>query len=93
MGPSGPIHKLLLMTTGGTIAGQVATAKQHDGMIRTTEQFSQLIAPTISYLNSKRRIQLEVEVCGICDLDSSDILPQHWAEIAELIKRKYDDYH
>src|SRR5579863_1772659 len=85
-------HRLLIVTTGGTIAGQVATNKQDEQMIRTADQFSELIGPTVSYLSKKENIQLHVETHDLCDLDSSNILPEHWESIAGLIKDKYDEF-
>lgn len=86
-------HKILLITTGGTIAGQVAADKQDEQMVRTADQFSELVSPTVGYLNRKHGLDIEIDTVALCDVDSSNILPQHWAELAALIKEKYDEYH
>lgn len=85
-------HKMLLITTGGTIAGQVAADKQDEQMIRTADQFSAIIAPAVGYLNRKHEIDIQIDTEAICDEDSSNILPLHWMELAALIKEKYDEY-
>lgn len=85
-------HKILLITTGGTIAGQVAADKQDESMKRTADEFSQLVAPTISYLSRRHNLDIEIETHALCDVDSSNILPTQWIDLAALIKAKYDDY-
>lgn len=85
-------HRLLLITTGGTIAGQVAANKQDEQMVRTADEFSALVGPTVNYLNRKHNLDIQIDSVPLCDLDSSNILPQHWIELAALIKKKYDEY-
>jgi L-asparaginase len=86
-------HRMLLITTGGTIAGQVATDKQDQQMVRTADEFSAIVAPAVNYLNRKHEIEITIDTEAICDVDSSDILPEHWVKLAALIKERYDQYH
>jgi L-asparaginase len=86
-------HRMLLITTGGTIAGQVAADKQDEQMIRTAEEFSALVGPTVSYLNRKHGLDIHIDTAPLCNVDSSNIQPEHWVALAALIKEKYDDYH
>jgi L-asparaginase len=85
-------HKLLLITTGGTIAGQAAAAKQDEDMVRTADEFLNLVGPTVSHLNRKHELEISIDTYPLCDEDSSNILPKHWVELAATIKKKYDDY-
>lgn len=85
-------HKLLLITTGGTIAGQVAADKQDEQMVRTADQFSAIIAPAVGYLNRKHGLDIVIDTEPICDVDSSNVLPEHWVRLAAVIKEKYDQY-
>jgi L-asparaginase len=86
------LHRILLITTGGTIAGQVAADKQDEQMVRTADAFSNLVGPTVNYLKRKHNLDIHIEPIPICDVDSSNILPEHWMNLAALIKEKYDDY-
>ena len=84
-------HRILLITTGGTIAGKVASDKQdEEAMIRDAEAFSEIIAPTISFLNRRLSLDIEVEPHNLCNEDSSDILPTHWKQLVDLISTRYD---
>lgn len=86
-------HRLLLITTGGTIAGYVAADKQDAQMVRTAaSQFSEFVGPAVDYLNRMLVLDIQIDTMALYEIDSSDILPQHWAALAALIKEKYDDY-
>lgn len=85
-------HKILLITTGGTIAGEVASDKQDDDMVRTADQFSALVGNTVGYLNRKHNLDISIDPVELCVEDSSNILPTHWIQMAALIKEKYDGY-
>ena len=61
-------------------------------MKSTAEDFSRLIARAVAYLNEKHNLEIDVDTLAIADVDSSDIEPQIWSELAETIKAKYDDY-
>jgi L-asparaginase len=85
-------HRVLMITTGGTIAGQVAANLQDDAMKRTADEFSELIAETVEYLNAKHSLDITVDKHVVADVDSSDIEPEIWSELAATVKAKYDDY-
>lgn len=85
--------RILHLTTGGTIVSQVASDKMDEQMLRTGDQFSSLVGPTIAYLNRLHGLDIEIDTIEMCSLDSSNILPQHWIELARFIKTKYDDYN
>jgi L-asparaginase len=85
-------HKILLITTGGTIAGQVASDKTDKQMIRTGDQFTEIIMPTINYLNRRLDLEIDVHPHSLCDIDSSDVLPKHWRELVDLVTDNYDIY-
>jgi len=86
------IHRILLTTTGGTIAGQVAADKLDAQMIRISNHFSAFVGPTVDYLNDKHNLDIHIDTVELCVQDSSNILPAHWAQLAAIIKEKYDQY-
>jgi L-asparaginase len=83
-------HRMLLITTGGTIGGQVAVDKQDERIVRTAEEFGELVRGTISYLNERYDIDIELSITNPYEEDSSSITPKHWVELASLIKENYD---
>jgi L-asparaginase len=86
------IHRILLITTGGTIAGQVAADKQDAQRIRISDQFSAFVGPTVDYLNKKHGLEIHIDTIELCIKDSSNILPANWAQLASSIKESYDEY-
>ena len=76
------MKKILLIGTGGTIASQVT----HDGLAPelTTEQLLEHI-PGISAI-------CQVDCVQLLNLDSTNILPEHWMLMADCIRKNYHAY-
>lgn len=89
-----PVHKILLITTGGTIAGNVADDKK--GALGEKKQgadtFEKNIAPTLDHFKKAWDTDIEFSNHAICDVDSSDIMPEHWMKIVDLIHNSYDQH-
>lgn len=85
-------HRILMITTGGTIAGEVAANLQDTHMESTTEEFSELISRAVAYLNDKHSLNISVDSVAVAEVDSSDIEPPIWTELARMIKDRYDDF-
>jgi len=75
-------RKLLILTTGGTIA----SVKTPAGLIPalTSEEL-------LSYLPELDK-EFELETKALFNLDSTDVKPQHWLMMAKEIQANYDDY-
>ncbi|HTZ87312.1 MAG TPA: asparaginase [Solirubrobacteraceae bacterium] len=85
-------HRVLLITTGGTIAGQVADTLQDAAMKRTAGEFSALIGEAVEYLNIKHSLDISIESHELTNVDSSDIQPAVWTELAETVRERYDEH-
>ncbi|HST32047.1 MAG TPA: asparaginase [Solirubrobacteraceae bacterium] len=85
-------HRVLLITTGGTIAGEVASNLQDDAMKRKAEEFSDIISGAVHYLNEKHGIDISVETFELANVDSSDVQPEIWVELAATVKARFDDF-
>jgi L-asparaginase len=85
-------HRSLLLTTGGTIAGEVASDRIEEEVKRTAEEFTKILAPTVSYLHRTLHLDIDVHPERVCKKDSSDILPIDWTDISSRIKKSYDDF-
>ncbi|MBF0180274.1 MAG: asparaginase [Magnetococcales bacterium] len=92
MNGTGKTYRIHLITTGGTIAGQVASDKQDTNMKRDAASFTSLIGPTIDYLNRHHRLDIEVTPYEIADKDSSNIKPEDWTKLVNHIKDEYDNH-
>lgn len=102
--PTGQAHRVLLITTGGTIGGQVAESEDADQfsadeqLKRDADSFQRMIAPTRTYLEQLRGKSITLDAYAndqgqpLCDVDSSDIQPAIWVELARVIQAKFDEY-
>ena len=91
----GTVKKILLLTTGGTIAGNVASDKRAPEEAQTSRKakdFSELIKPTKIFLNERWNLDINITPQEVCDVDSSDIVPVHWKALVDEVVEKYDDY-
>jgi L-asparaginase len=84
-------HRILLITMGGTIAGEVA-ADVRAGQEREASEFVDLVPDTVDSLNQDFNIKIDIKHHSLCEVDSSNVVPRHWTELAELIKKEFDNY-
>ncbi len=85
-------NKVLLMSTGGTIAGQVAKGKTTVDDAKGPEYFAELLRPTLSSLTKKWGVDVKPIQRVVCEVDSSNIQPEIWVQLANTIKAEYDNY-
>ncbi|MBQ8292735.1 MAG: asparaginase [Bacilli bacterium] len=76
------MKKILLITTGGTIASVQTDKGLVPGL--TGEQLLNYL-PTIKEM-------CEVEVVSLFNIDSTNIYYRHWMKLAEVIREEYDRY-
>ena len=74
--------KVLLIGTGGTIASEIGENGLRPGL--SSEQLLKYI-PDLE-------ATCRVDCLQVCSLDSTNIRPEHWAEIAEAIRRRFRVY-
>ncbi len=84
--------RYLMLTTGGTIAGNVAHDEGDSSEHLDAEATAQVIESTAERLKEIWAVDLSLVPRRIADVDSSDILPQHWQKLVEAIKETYDEY-
>jgi L-asparaginase len=88
-----PVKSILILSTGGTIAGNVkssdaASAKR----IQAEAELRKILKPTLEEIDLKWNVQVRIASEEVCDVDSSNILPAHWAELATRIHDRYDEF-
>lgn len=87
------VHRMLLISTGGTIAGEVASTKKDAGYeIAKADAFSDIIKDTLSYLRRTTDIEVQIQPEEFSEIDSSEIKPKHWEGLIDRIYENYDDY-
>lgn len=87
------VKRLLMLTTGGTIVGNVAGSD-----LLSTERLQGALAdvlrPSLEAIAEHwgQAGEAEISMMPIANLDSSDIDPSHWSLLAQKIKEEYDAY-
>lgn len=88
-----PVKRILILSTGGTIAGNVM---QSDAVrarnVQAQKGIRAILKPTLEEMSLKWGLDVQVFSEEICDEDSSNILPEHWTQLAERIYERYADY-
>ncbi len=85
--------KLLLITTGGTIAGQVGD-ELHEAHQLPDHGLMDQLESTLADIqrNSPAGRGVEIESLDLFNLDSSDVRPENWQQIISSIEARYDEY-
>ena len=75
--------KILILSTGGTIA----CSETEQGLLptATAEAF-------LAYLPERMSYDFEISLLDLFQLDSSSIGPEHWVQIAEALRSRYDEF-
>ena len=76
------MKKILMLGTGGTIASEITESGLSPQL--TTEQILHY-CPDISGFCS-------VDCLQLCNLDSTNIAPEHWQRMADSIRKEYNHY-
>ncbi|MBI5230003.1 MAG: asparaginase [Candidatus Magasanikbacteria bacterium] len=84
--------RVLLILTGGTIAGNVAKNKVSAHVTSAPDDFLTILKGSIEILKRNWSIEIEPEVVELFNVDSSDMLPKNWTALAEKIAESYDDF-
>lgn len=85
-------HRILIIMTGGTIAGEVSKEYRDDHAYLSPENIAPLLSPAISYINRHYETRISISCTELCRIDSSNTSAQHWVEISQAIKEQYDDH-
>ena len=75
--------KILILSTGGTIA----CSESENGLVptATAEAF-------LAYLPDRMSNDFDISLLDLFQLDSSSIGPEHWIQIAEALRSRYDEF-
>jgi L-asparaginase len=81
--------KILFITTGGTIAGNVRGA---DGAHVTGDVMSEAAGKAVDAMLKNWKLNVEITTIEIDDIDSSDVTPELWTLVAQCVHDNYDEY-
>lgn len=86
-------HKrVLIIFTGGTVAGNVAKSNVNEDIKSSPDDFMFVLNSSIGIVKKNWNIEIKTEVIELFNVDSSDILPENWTKLAHAIEENYDNY-
>ena len=84
--------RILIITTGGTIGGNVAGNEVVENIKADPNSFLSIVNDSVAILKKNWNIEIESEIVHLFDVDSSDVLPQDWKNLIETIEKSYDNF-
>lgn len=84
--------RILILLTGGTIAGNVAMSNVTEKKTQEPDSFRTIVNDSIKIVKRNWSIEIEPEIQEIFNIDSSNMLPEQWKVLAEKIAEMYDAF-
>lgn len=81
--------KLLFITTGGTIAGNVRGAQADHVSGKTMAEAAK---KAVAAMHANWNLDVDITTRELVDVDSSDVTPEIWTSVAQCIYDNYDEY-
>lgn len=81
-----------MLFTGGTIAGNVAVTTVNEGMKSSTQSFANIVDDAAKIIKKTWGTETEYQIQELYNIDSSNVLPEHWVKITDAIKAAYDNF-
>lgn len=84
--------RILVIFTGGTVAGNVANSNVSQNVKSDPNSFLAILENSVEIVKKNWHIEIEPSISELLNIDSSNMQPENWTEIAEEIEKKYDDF-
>ena len=84
--------RILIMFTGGTIAGNVAKSDAVESVKSDPNSFLSIVANSVEVVKKNWNIEIIPSIVELFNVDSSNILPQNWTTLIEKVQETYDQY-
>lgn len=84
--------RILLILTGGTIAGNVAKSTVLEHVTSDPDDFLTIVKNSVEIVKRNWKIEIDPKIVELFNIDSSDMLPKNWTVLIEKIAETYDDF-
>ncbi|MEK7618721.1 MAG: asparaginase [Patescibacteria group bacterium] len=84
--------RLLIIFTGGTIAGNVAESTVVQSVKSDPDSFLGIVEASVATVKKNWNIEIKPEIVELFNVDSSNIVPKNWSALAAKIQETYDQY-
>jgi L-asparaginase len=84
--------RILIIFTGGTIAGNVAQSDINQNVKSDPNSFMAIVEQSVEIVKHNWNIEIKPKVIELFNVDSSNITPENWSKLAETIQETYDQF-
>jgi len=84
--------RVLVIFTGGTVAGNVAKSDVSQNVKSNPNSFMAILNASTDIIKKNWNIEINPEIVELINVDSSDMQPENWTMIIEEIQKRYDDF-
>ena len=84
--------RILIIFTGGTIAGNVAKSDVASNEKSNPNDFMMIVENSTNVIRENWNINIHTDVIELFNVDSSNIVPENWKSLAGTIEETYDRY-
>jgi len=84
--------RVLVIFTGGTVAGNVANSNVSQNIKSDPNSFMSILKDSVDIVKKNWQIEIVPSISELLNVDSSNMQPENWTMIIDEIQKKYDDY-
>ena len=84
--------RILVIFTGGTVAGNVAKSKVSQNVKSDPNSFMSILNNSVDIIKKNWNIEINPSIVELFNVDSSNIQPENWTTIVTKIQESYDDF-
>jgi L-asparaginase len=84
--------RILVIFTGGTVAGNVAESKVSQNTKSDSSSFLRVLEDSVDIVKKNWHIEISSSISELLNVDSSNMQPENWTRIIEEIEKSYDDF-
>jgi len=84
--------RILVIFTGGTVAGNVAKSDVSQNVKSDPNSFMTILNSSVEVIKKNWNIEINPQIVELFNVDSSDIQPKNWTAIIEKVQSEYDNY-
>lgn len=84
--------RILIISTGGTITGNVAKSCVTQAVKSDPGNFLSIVDNSLKIIKKNWGIEIETEIKELFNIDSSNVLPENWKILADTVAEFYDEY-
>ncbi|MBT3464676.1 asparaginase [archaeon] len=84
--------RILVIFTGGTVAGNVAKSKVSQHVKSDPNSFLSILNASIDIVKLNWNTEINAKTLDLFNIDSSNMQPENWTTLVETIAKRYDEF-